>query len=248
MRRVFGVVAVLMGLSLVASGGVIGSDDSGNYSGGWTNDSNGGTGFGAWSLSSATGTTGSAGTFIGNPTGSGITGMGTEAFGMYAHSDAAAFAQADRSFSSALGVGDTFSLLWGINWDSGGGNKGLNLYAGGTEININNGGSQDITINGSSMFTNYGANAMTITFEYKDATTVRVFANGRDGSESFDSDFTVLGAPTSFRVYASGMDSGDERQPYFDDLTITQVPEPVSAALLGLGIGFVYLVRRKIRK
>ncbi|MDD2237472.1 MAG: PEP-CTERM sorting domain-containing protein [Kiritimatiellae bacterium] len=44
------------------------------------------------------------------------------------------------------------------------------------------------------------------------------------------------------------MDSGDERQPYFDDLTITQVPEPVSAALLGLGIGFVYLVRRKIRK
>jgi len=44
------------------------------------------------------------------------------------------------------------------------------------------------------------------------------------------------------------MQAGDNAQPYFNDLSITSVPEPVSAALLGLGIGFVYLVRRKVRK
>ena len=44
------------------------------------------------------------------------------------------------------------------------------------------------------------------------------------------------------------MQAGDNAQRYFNDLSITSVPEPVSAALLGLGIGFVYLVRRKVWK
>ena len=56
------------------------SDNAGNYSGGWTNGSDGGTGFGGWSFSVNQGS-GFAGTFIGDPTYAGITGFGTQAFG-----------------------------------------------------------------------------------------------------------------------------------------------------------------------
>jgi hypothetical protein len=33
-----------------------------------------------------------------------------------------------------------------------------------------------------------------------------------------------------------------------DNVTLTAVPEPVSAGLLGLGLGFIYLIRRKVKK
>lgn len=223
-------------------------DESGNYGGVWNSGEGQGTGFGNWTLTADGGTGGYAGTFIGDPSDQ-VTGLGTSAFGLYAHSDAGAFAQADRSFLDPLGVGDIFSITWGFNWDSDtDGNKGLNLFAGTGEININNGGTAAITINGDPMFANYGQNAMTVNFEYVDATTVRVTANGRDGVEAFDDTFTVDGAPTGFRVYASNMSEGDERQPYFDDLTITPIPEPMSAGLLGLGVAMIYFLRRKVRK
>ncbi|MFN7593915.1 MAG: hypothetical protein ACK5QZ_11260, partial [Bacteroidota bacterium] len=61
------------------------SDNATNYGGSWTNGSNQGTGYNAWSI-----TTGGAnsGTFIGNPSsgGMGTTNIGTTAFGLFGHS------------------------------------------------------------------------------------------------------------------------------------------------------------------
>ncbi|MFH0880194.1 MAG: PEP-CTERM sorting domain-containing protein [Lentisphaerota bacterium] len=245
MKKIASVLVVILAVSGTTFASLIGIDDSGNYGGGWTTGTNQGTGFGAWTLAPS----GNAGTFIGDPTAAGISGLGTSAFGLYANTTAGDFVDVTRSFSSALLAGDTFSIDWGVNWDSAGtGNKGLNLMAGATElININMGGSQTNTINGSAMFTNYGVNAMTINFQYLGDTSVRVYATGRDGLETYDQTLVVSsGTPTGFKIYASGLAVGDQRQPYFDNLAINSIPEPATMAMLGLGAGLLAL--RRFRK
>lgn len=237
---------------MTASAAIIGFDSSANYGAGWTNGSTGGTGFLAWSISSYADAGSYAGSFINDPTIAGISGLGTSAFGLYANPTGSnAWVNVERSFSSALSAGDIFSIDWGVNFDSGStGNKGLSLLAStGEVVNINIAGTQTITINGTTMFSNYGTNAMTINFQYLSDTSLRVFANGRDGIESYDQTFTIDSSTmTGFKLYASSMQSGDSAQPYFDNMTITSVPEPVSVTLFGCGIGAICLIRRKIRK
>ncbi len=237
------------------SAATIFTDNAGNYGGGWTNGSNGGTGFGAWTITSSGGT-GFAGAFIGDPTSAGITGMSTTSFGLYANPlSSGAFAIAERSFANPLGVGDSFSFQWGINWDSGtGGNKGFSLYSGGTGgtelINLNNAGSSDITINGNNVGFGYGTAAMTWTITRTSETNLQVEATNRDVSltaaPNYSGNITISGtaAPDSFKFYASGMQGGNEAQPYFNNLTLTVVPEPSSLSLLALS-GLALLRRRR---
>lgn len=201
---------------------IVAQDDASNYGGDWTNGSNGGNGFGAWDLSSG----GTAGWFLGDPSAAGVTGMANPSFGLWANPEGSNFVNADRTFLQPLQVGHTFSFEWGVNWESGGsGNKGFSLYNGGTGgdelININMGGNATIFIEGSPMFSVYGTQAMTIHFEVVSATELRVHATGRDGIENYDENFTISGLPDSFRFYASGLASGVERQPYFNNLQVT---------------------------
>jgi hypothetical protein len=103
-----------------------------------------------------------------------------------------------------MSVGEIFRFALGLNWDSNeeGSNRGFNLMAGATElVNINMGNSALISINGQPMFNNYGAQAMTLHFEFVASGSIRVWGIGRDGSESYDQTLTVpAGAPTGFRV------------------------------------------------
>lgn len=249
---------LLITIVLAASASVhaqIASDVASNYGGGnpWVNGSNGGSGFGAWSLNAISGN-GSAGNFVGNPADGGISGMATSSFGLFANpTTSGATTTASRALTSALTVGQTLSVQWGVNFDSNGsGSKGFNLYSGGiggTElININMGGTQAITISGNAtfntMFNNYGTAAMTIGFEYVNATTLRVFGTGRDGSESYNNNFTIGAAPDSFQFYATALDAGDNRQPYFNNLSV--VPEPSTAGLALLGLA-AFIARRKTK-
>lgn len=192
----------------------------------WTNGSNGGTGFGPWTFNHVQGT-GYAGGFIGNPTNAGIAGLGTNAFGFYANpTNSGAMAEAARSFAGPMAVGDVFQFVWGLNWDSNaeGSNRGFNLRAGETElVNLNMANHAAITINGAPMFTNYGAQAMTLNFEYVAAGSLRVWGTGRNGSETYDQTLAVSnGAPTGFTFYFNATDAGiDARQMYFNNLKIT---------------------------
>lgn len=231
-------IAVLAGSAKAET--TIATDDAGNYGGGWTNGSNGGTGFEPWSLSSASGDGFFGGNFIGNPTSAGITNFGTTAFGQFANPNgSAAFANADRGLSQALNVGDVFSFQWAVNFDAdGSGNKGFNLYSGGTSgtqlVNVNMGGSATISINGSDTGFAYGTNPMTWSFEMTNATTLSVTATPRDGvGSNYTGSFSVGAAPDAFRFYASGLNSGDSRQPYFNNLQVVAVPEPC-LGLLGI--------------
>jgi hypothetical protein len=203
------------------------ADDASNYAT-WSNNDNAGYGFGPWTFT----TDGNAGFFLGDPVSAGISGMDNPSFGLYANPAGNNFADADRAFISPLGVGSTFSVVWGVNWDSdGSGNKGINLFAGGTSgtqiININMGGSAAITINGNPMFNNYGTNAMTLNFEYVSEGQLRVYGTGRDGFESYDQTISVAAAPDAVRFYASGLAPGDNRQPYFNNLKIETDPSGI---------------------
>jgi hypothetical protein len=196
---VFVAVALLTGAADLRAQFTFASDNatSSAYSDSWATGDNGGLGFASWTLASGGGTGGFGGNFIGNPNNAGITTFGTNAFAQFANpTGSGAFANADRALSSAMQVGDTFSFQWAINWDSGsGGNKGFNLYTGGVAgtqlINVNNGSSAAITINGVDTTFTFGTSVMTWTFAYTDATTLVVTANDRDGSGTYSNSFTI---------------------------------------------------------
>lgn len=248
------ILAVLAAMSVasVSFAATEGSDSASTYGGTWANGSGANAAFSAWSISAVQGT-GFAGSFIGNPSAdAGISGMASTAFGLYANpGSSGASVTADRSFVGALSVGQTFSITWGINWDSGAsGNKGFNLYTGGVGgtqiINVNNAANSDITVNAVNTTFGYGVSAMTWSFTLLDSTTLQVQANDRDGVGTYSANITVAGAPDAIRLYASDMQSGNNAQPYFDNLQV--VPEPTTMALALFGVLSAVVARRRLQK
>ena len=90
-------------------------------------------------------------------------------------------------------------------------------------INVNNGGSEAITINDTNVGFGYGTTAMTWTITRTSETNIRVEATNRAGGTPYSGNFTISGAPDSFRFYASGMQSGDQAQPYFNSFQLNLV-------------------------
>jgi hypothetical protein len=197
---------------------------------------------------------GLADAFIGDPADAGITGMSTNSFGLSATPrGSGAFVTASRSLSTALQVGATFSMQWGVDYDGGGSpdsDKGFNLFVGTNQVvKVNNSDSSDIFFNSIDTGMGAGNNAMTWSFTYTSATTLFVTANDRDGSGTFSTNVTVGGGLSSLSLYVTAEDLGVERQPYYNDFTVTTVPEPSTYALLGLsaaGLG-AHLIRRRRR-
>ena len=209
----------------VTVGPATGSDSASNYTS-WTNNSNQGTGFGAWAIS-AGGT--SSGTFIGNPSSAGIQGMSPQSFGLFANGGASSSATAIRSFPE-LNVGDSIAFQWSINWDGGNGadgKKGFNLWAGTTFLmNVENAGSADINIGGTSSGMGFGTAAMNWTITRTASNTLEVRVTRRDGG-IFTRTLTVnSSAPTRLEFYASNLNGtgtmaqNTNRQPYFNELRI----------------------------
>ena len=98
--------------SIAWSQPMVAFDSDDNYVSGWINGSNGGFGFGPWTIT----TSGfPAIAFIGQPATSGITGM-DGGFGLMAFGEGSAVT-ASRTFSTPFQVGQTFSLQCGINYD-----------------------------------------------------------------------------------------------------------------------------------
>ena len=184
--------------------------------------------------------------------------MSVTSFALFANStppDGGNFVNAGRSLDSALAVGQTFSFQWGVNWDSDGiGNKGFNLLSGGSQIvNLNMGGSPgNITLNGNNTGLAFGTNSFYVGITRVDASTYTVFSSsGRDNPSGggFSTNITSALAADNFELYASGLATGDNRQPYYNDFSVTAVPEPSTYALLALSAAAMggYVIRRRRR-
>jgi hypothetical protein len=205
------------------------TDAATNYPGGsWTNGSNGGAGFGPWAIVADNGGSGWAGCGIWDSAGAGLN-MG-EAFGYVGK---VGYVNIDRDFTQALNVGDSFALDFGVNWDSDIGNKGFGLFANGVEVvNVNHGGFPgEIKLNGANALVNYGTQTMRWTFTQVAANQISVYATGRDGTETFATTVTTASAygyVGHVRFYSSGLaaDAPDQRQSYFDNLTLEQEGTP----------------------
>ena len=237
-------VFALTGISSISFAQIVttnASDNAGNYSGVWTNGANGGTGFGAWALTTNTSSGGWAGTFIGDPNYAGITNFGNNAFGLYAKPDNSNRVSAIRSLSRPMAVGETLRFEWAVNYDSGGyGYKGFDIYSGGTNgtrlLNVNQAGFPgDLyfeSTNGSTstkISFSYGTSPMTWKFELINSNTLRVTGTPRNTATNdinFTTNLVVTAAPDAFKFYASGLSdiSSDLRQPYFNNFALTAIP------------------------
>ena len=252
------VAAITLAFALTAGqlgAQLIGYDTAANYSG-VTTGTNGGTGFGPWTVTANSGSNFFAGIFVGNPGSAGITGLANPSFGMYANPaglGAAVFAS--RSFSNALTTNQTFSVKWAVNWDADTGGKGFRIFSGGTNgiqlAQVRQGGFPgDITFQGATnsasanAITNYGNGPMTWSFKMTTPTTLEVTSTPRDGSTNiaFTTNLTVAAAPDSVVFYATNMTTSDNRQPYFNDLLIFSGEQPPVTAPITFSVNMNYQI------
>jgi len=128
MRRLYIVMALLLCAGL-AQGSLLAFDAASNsvYNAGWTNGTDGGYGFGAWTLSSGA----NFGYFVGSSTENGTApsggiDTGGEAWGLWANSGAAAHGY--RQFDGgSLSVGQQFRIDYDNGWINTGSSVGVGL-------------------------------------------------------------------------------------------------------------------------
>lgn len=231
------------------------ADDAVYNGGSITTGLNGGSGFLDWAIS----TSGTGGTFIGDSTaGAGDINTAGESFGLFGNPSGANSVNANRGFSSALVVGETFSVDLGVNFDNG--NKGVDIFGGsqGSVFNFNVGSGASVSIQNGAVLNagagagyDYGGNDavidFSITIDSASAFTYnisRVSSSGTQGT-LFSGQVTGLtDAVSGFGLYNAGTDNGDaQNNLYFNNLQV--VPEPSSLALILLGTAMLAYRRKK---
>lgn len=219
--------------SLVPSG-----DNAGNapYADGWTTGDNGGTGFGAWTLTSA----GGGGSFIGG------TGQGASpSFGLFG--GAGGSSSADRPFTGALTAGQTFSIdLGNTATVATGGEIGLNLTSGGVvkfTLKFVGGGSSWQLNDGGTDFgsgQSFAANTnLHFTLTYVGLNTYS-YTFGLGSGTNFTS--TNVNSIDGLRLFSNLQGAGEN----FGANNLAIVPEPVTVLLVGPALlGGMFFIRRR---
>jgi hypothetical protein len=232
MKTTLQIVAILM-VALLPMGVMgqvtIASDNVSNYSSNWTNGNNGGFGFNAWNNTYGANT----GSFNGNPSnnGMGTSGIGTNAFGMFA--TGTEYLNARRVFNSAMGVGDVLTFYWAMNWDAGaGGAKGFDLKAGGTTVfNINNGGSEVISSTNGTADGSYGTNPMLVTLTRSSSSEYSFTMTRRSDGTTFSTSISSSQAVDRLEFYIGGQNEGNgNRNVYFNHINLTSTSASTSIA------------------
>ncbi|MDW8263635.1 MAG: PEP-CTERM sorting domain-containing protein, partial [Phycisphaerales bacterium] len=229
------------------------------YTGGWSNGSNGGFGFGAWSLSPAS-NTGNAGFFIasstengdGDSNGDGDINTAGNAFGLYGNSGQTA--SAVRSFNGgALTIGQSFYIRMDNGFIDTGGTVGLGLQnsSGTNRIEFYfSGGDSTYRVNpviSSPIATgvNFTDEGLRLQFTVESSTQVRVIVRNNSGASTLFNQLVTVASATDisrFRLFNANAGSGPARNLYFNEMA---VPEPGGLLPLALGVGWLLSGRRR---
>ena len=194
-------------------------DQASNYGSSWVNGSNLGTGFSPWAFNIGANT----GAFIGNPAndGSGTSGIGTSAFGIYA--TGSTYLNARRPIVNGMMVGEELSFYWIFNWDAGSGSKGFDLKSGGTTVfNVNNTGSSTITTTNGTANTTYGTTPMLVTLTRTSASQYNFSMTSRSGGATYSTTINSAANIDAVDFYIGGQNDGaSQRNLYFNHLRKT---------------------------
>ncbi len=254
-----------LSLPLAASAATAGTDNAGNYTSGWTNGSNGGTGFGAWDLTNNNdGTSHFAGYFLGDSSaGAGNINTGGQSFAIYAN-PSSAYAVASRAFAGTLDAGQVFSIQLAASYTNG--SKGINLLNS-DRTQVFNFSVGDGSLNNTPYSFSYkDSNGTTVpitAFSYHPdavfalsytqtsastgAVTVTETSASASSSVSFTDTFSTTDALASFQLFDSNTDNGaNQNNLYFNNLAVA-VPEPatVLGGFLLVGSGVFVSNRRR---
>lgn len=202
----------------------------------WNNSDNGGTGFGAWTL-----TDGDGGHYVG------ATGLGGTTFGLF-NTFTTTTTDAVRPFTGGpLAAGQTFSIDLGFTTFAAVGSVGLNLRSGTTEsLTLFTDGANWMLNDGGSPFGIGTASANTpyhFTLTYNGGNSYSFTLTGATPGNNFTATSTLTGIDN---VRFFNFNQGVDKNFGFDNLAI--VPEPSTLALLAgpvlLG-GYFFLRRRR---
>ncbi len=214
------------------------NDNAGNY-GSWTTGSNGGTGFGTWTIND-----GDGGHYLGG------TGLGPNTFGMF-NTFTSTTTDAIRPFTGALVAGDTFSIDLGFTAFAAAGSVGINLRSGTNEvITLSTTGSGDWILNDGGSDFSAGATAtantpFSFSLTYNGGSSYSFTLTGSAGGVNFMSSNGGISSIDNLRIF--NFNQGPGANLGFDNLAI--VPEPSSLILLSgpALLGGLLLVRRRRR-
>ena len=269
-----GINATLLGgLGAFAHASLVASDNVTNnppYSGYIDfNGLNGGSGFGPWSVTNTSGTTGGDFTWFNTPLNSPGNGGGFDIYdnGIQGGGLVTDEFAAIRPFTGALAAGQAFSFKEQLNNGSNPGNGGpcnlgfsLDDSSGNVLFNfaVQGGGpgylltdATQIAVPETTVPYNYhGIDTFTFALNSVGATSAAYTftasgASVTGGSQSFSGTISMLtGGVTQADIFNNNGGEGSDVQ--FDNLAITNVPEPVSFAMLGFGVASL-LTRRRSR-
>lgn len=228
------------------------TDTAANYGGvgepAWTDGANAGNGFGAWNLY----TTGSAGNFLGSSVSQGFGNIDTagQSFGMYGNPAGDNYFNAERSFSSTLNTGDTFSIDLAIAFRNG--NKGISLFSGGfapaNEVwNFNTGGDQ-YSAAGSNLGWSYSQTSIFNLLTTQTGANTYTISLTR-GLDTYSTNITGLGGLSGFKLYVGSTGAGNDLNNLFaNNLQTTIVPEPLPSSYALISLVALALICYKKRR
>lgn len=238
------------------------SDNASNsaYSDGVYNGRNGGTGFNSFVVTNGA----NSGSFIassnqnGNGTGPGIDSAGNKAFGLFANSGDTASAK--RSFINALAVGQTLNL----DFDNGFidnnsvvgfylGNSSATQAANAFKFSFTGGDTAyRTTDSGNNAATGFGFTDTGIrtSFTLTSATAYSFSATRLSDSAMFTTTGTLAAGSTIDRFVVFDQNAGQfqQRNVYFNNISITDTPAPPGLLSLLIGVTVAAVRRRRVKR
>jgi len=233
------------------------------YNSGFSNGSNGGSGFGAWQINNTSANSSQDGEFIGDSSqnGSGTSGnintTGNKSWGMYANSGNTAsavrpFVSGGVNGSTTLGVGETVSISMDTGFEDTGAVTGISLQnsSGTTRFEFYFTGGQsfyDLNVAGAEKSTNltgsngipFTSDGLSLTFTQLGGTSwsLAVTPSGGATHTYSSTDFGTLAASdiSQIRLFNFNGGSNSAKNTYFNNIQV--VPEPSSGGLLVAALG-----------